>query len=53
MLPLYALGVMMAFSLSQSGMFRLMGRIAHLKPGETIKTHVTTIHYENGGIGNG
>ena len=48
MLPLYALGVMMAFSLSQSGMFRLMGRIAHLKPGETIKTKVTTIHYEKG-----
>ncbi len=48
MLPLYALGVMMAFSLSQSGMFRLMGRIAHLKPGETIKTNVTTIHYEKG-----
>jgi amino acid transporter len=48
MLPLYALGVMMAFSLSQSGMFRLMGRIAHLKPGETLKTHVTTIHYESG-----
>ena len=48
MLPLYALGVMMAFSLSQSGMYRLMGKIAHLKPGETIKTKVTTIHYENG-----
>ena len=48
MLPLYALGVMMAFSLSQSGMFRLMGKIAHLKPGETIKTNVTTIHYEKG-----
>jgi amino acid transporter len=48
MLPLYALGVMMAFSLSQSGMYRLMGKIAHLKPGETIKTHVTTIHYEKG-----
>lgn len=48
MLPLYALGVMLAFSLSQSGMFRLMGRIAHLKPGESIQTHVTTIHYEKG-----
>jgi amino acid transporter len=46
MLPLYAIGVMMAFSLSQSGMFRLMGRIAHLKPGETLKTQVTTVHYE-------
>lgn len=48
MLPLYALGVMLSFSLSQFGMFKLMGRIAHLKPGETIRTHVTTIHYEKG-----
>jgi hypothetical protein len=29
-------------------MFKLMGRIAHLKPGETVKTKVTTIHYEKG-----
>ena len=48
MLPLYALGVMLSFTLSQSGMFHLMGRIAHLKPGETLKTQVTTIHYEKG-----
>jgi amino acid transporter len=47
MLPLYALGVMLSFSISQSGMFILMGRIAHLLPGETIKTKVTTIHYES------
>ncbi len=47
MLPLYALGVMLSFSLSQAGMFRLMGRIAHLKPGETMRTEVTTIHYES------
>ncbi len=46
MLPLYALGVMLSFSISQSGMFRLMGRIAHLKPGETLQTEVTEIHYE-------
>ncbi|RPI83129.1 MAG: amino acid permease, partial [Chloroflexi bacterium] len=46
MLPLYALGVMLSFSLSQAGMFRLMGRISHLKPGETLQTKVTTIHYE-------
>ena len=25
-----------------------MGRIAHLKPGETMETQVTTIHYETG-----
>lgn len=48
MLPLYALGVMLSFTLSQSGMFRLMGRIAHLKPGETLKTDVTEVHYEKG-----
>ena len=48
MLPLYALGVMLSFSISQTGMFRLMGRIAHLKPGESIVTKVTRIHYEKG-----
>ncbi len=48
MLPLYALGVMLCFTLSQFGMVRLMNRIAHLKPGQSIKTHVTTIHYEKG-----
>ncbi len=48
MLPLYALGVMLCFFLSQSGMVRLMGRIIHLKPGESIRTSVTTVHYEKG-----
>jgi amino acid transporter len=48
MLPLYALGVMLTFFISQSGMFRLMGRIAHLQPGERIRTKVTEIHYERG-----
>lgn len=48
MLPLYALGVMLCFSLSQAGMFRLMGRIAHLKPGESLETRVTEVHYEQG-----
>ena len=46
MLPLYAIGVMLSFTISQSGMFKLMGRISHLKPGEHIKTSVTEIHYE-------
>ncbi len=48
MLPLYALGVMLSFTLSQTSMGRLMGRIAHLKPSETLKTHVTEVHYERG-----
>lgn len=46
MLPLYALGVMLSFSLSQTGMFLLMGKVSKLSPGETQKTAVTTIHYE-------
>lgn len=48
MLPLYALGVMMSFTLSQAGMSRLMSRISHLKPGEKMRTQVTEIHYESG-----
>lgn len=48
MLPLYALGVMLSFSISQAGMFHLMGRIDHLKPGEHLRTKVTEIHYERG-----
>jgi hypothetical protein len=48
MLPLYALGVMLCFTLSQFGMVRLMGRIGRLQPGEAAKTDVTTIHYESG-----
>lgn len=46
MLPLYAVGVMLSFSISQTSMFRLMGKIAHLKKGETLRTKVTEIHYE-------
>ena len=46
MLPLYALGVMLGFSLSQAGMFRLMERIGKLKPGQVLHTKVTKVHYE-------
>ncbi|MFW6068616.1 MAG: APC family permease [Chloroflexota bacterium] len=46
MLPLYALGVMLSFALSQAGMFRLMGKIGQLSPGETAHTGVTEIHHE-------
>ncbi|MCB0046219.1 MAG: amino acid permease, partial [Caldilineaceae bacterium] len=48
MLPLYALGVMLCFTLSQAGMVHLMTRISTLKPGETLKTHATEVHYEAG-----
>ncbi len=46
MLPLYALGVMTSFTLSQAGMFRLMKKISEVPAGETIQTKCTTIHYE-------
>ncbi len=46
MLPLYALGVMLSFTLSQSGMVKLMGKVGQLKPGETAHTGITTIHFE-------
>ncbi len=48
MLPLYALGVMTSFTLSQAGMFRLMGKVAKVPPGELVHTGATTIHYERG-----
>jgi amino acid transporter len=46
MLPLYALGVMLSFTLSQAGMSLLMGKVGKLQPGESKFTGVTTIHYE-------
>ncbi|MCA9953346.1 MAG: APC family permease [Ardenticatenaceae bacterium] len=46
MLPLYALGVMLSFTLSQAGMSRLMGKVGKLKPGESAHTDNTQIHYE-------
>ncbi|MFN2178742.1 MAG: APC family permease [Candidatus Promineifilaceae bacterium] len=46
MLPLYALGVMLSFTLSQAGMAKLMSKVGKLEPGESEFTGVTTIHYE-------
>lgn len=46
MLPLYALGVMLSFTLSQAGMSRLMTKVGTLQPGESMDTNVTHIHYE-------
>lgn len=48
MLPLYALGVMMSFTLSQAGMVRLMGKVSQIPPGEELHTAATVIHYETG-----
>jgi amino acid transporter len=48
MLPLYALGVMLSFTLSQAGMSRLMSKVGQLKPGESAHTGITEIHSEKG-----
>ncbi|MGB7339286.1 MAG: APC family permease [Phototrophicaceae bacterium] len=48
MLPLYAIGVMLSFTLSQAGMALLMGKVGKLAPGETAFTGVTHIHHEDG-----
>ena len=48
MLPLYALGVMVSFTLSQLGMSRLMGRIGKLGKDEVLETKATTVHAEKG-----
>jgi hypothetical protein len=48
MLPLYALGVMLSFTLSQFGMVRLMGKVGQLTPGQSMQTRVTRIHFESG-----
>ncbi len=48
MLPLYALGVMLSFTLSQAGMVRLMGKVGRVPAGEEVHTGATIIHYEKG-----
>ncbi len=48
MLPLYALGVMLCFTLSQAGMVHLMGRVGQVPPGKTVHTTATTLHHEAG-----
>lgn len=48
MLPLYAIGVMVSFTISQAGMVVLMGKVAKLKPGEVLETSETHLHHEKG-----
>ncbi len=48
MLPLYAIGVMISFTLSQSGMVKLMTKVSKLKPGESMDTSETHLHHEKG-----
>jgi amino acid transporter len=46
LIPLYAIGVFMSFTLSQSGMVIHAWRSSKVKPGEEIKTEATTLEYD-------
>jgi amino acid transporter len=46
LIPLYAIGVYLSFTLSQSGMAVRWWRCGHLKPGQEIVQPGSTLHYE-------
>lgn len=46
LIPLYAIGVFLTFTLSQAGMVVRYHRIGQLKPGETRKTVSSVLEYE-------
>jgi hypothetical protein len=48
LIPLYAIGVFLSFTLSQSGMARRWWKIGHLAPGQEVKERGSTIRYEPG-----
>ena len=48
LIPLYAIGVFLSFSLSQAGMARRWWKIGHLKDGEEIVEPGSTLRYEKG-----
>jgi amino acid transporter len=48
LIPLYAIGVFLSFTLSQGGMARRWWRVGHLKAGEEIKDPGSTLHNERG-----
>lgn len=48
LIPLYAIGVFLSFSLSQAGMARRWWKIGHMTPGEEIKEPGSILRYESG-----
>ena len=48
LIPLYAIGVFLSFSLSQAGMARRWWKIGHLKPGEEIVEPGSILRFEKG-----
>lgn len=48
LIPLYAIGVFLSFTLSQAGMARRWWKVGHLAPGQEIKEPGSTLRYETG-----
>jgi amino acid transporter len=46
LIPLYAVGVFMSFTLSQAGMARRWWKIGHLQAGETLKERGSTLRHD-------
>ena len=46
LIPLYAIGVFLAFTLSQGGMARRWWKIGHLQPGQEMAERGSTLRYE-------
>ena len=48
LIPLYAIGVFLSFTLSQTGMAKRWWRVGHLAPGEEVRDPGSTLRYEPG-----
>jgi amino acid transporter len=48
LIPLYAIGVFLSFTLSQAGMARRWWKIGHLAPGQAVAERGSTLRYEPG-----
>ncbi|MBN2472008.1 MAG: APC family permease, partial [Anaerolineae bacterium] len=46
LIPLYAIGVFLSFTISQTGMVRHLWKMGHLKPGESVQGLETVLHYD-------
>jgi amino acid transporter len=47
LIPLYAIGVFLSFTLSQAGMARRWWKLGHLLPGQEVKERGSTLRYES------
>ncbi len=47
LIPLYAIGVFLSFTLSQAGMTHRWWKIGHLQPGKELKERGSTLRYAN------